>query len=90
MKKTYQKPGICIEKFVLSQNVALSCGWRKDYHTGGYPTHADQLNCGWHNDTEDVTIWVQSPACNELESADFPYYDYCYNNPDGQITVFAS
>lgn len=85
MKKIYQKPGIYVENFGLSQSIAATCGVGNAESTLGKPSLADKNSCGW--DMGNMIIWVERPACKDL----MPDTDMgfgCYNNPNGGVTVF--
>lgn len=88
MKKAYQKPRISVEKFTLSQTVAQSCGYVSG-GSSGFPAHADKHTCGWNDGYGDV-YWLESPACGEVVGEDFSNGEYCYNNPNGGVSIFAS
>lgn len=88
MKKTYQKPRVCIEKFVLSQNVALSCGYT-DEEFIGRPEHTEKNSCGWNNGFGRV-YWLEKPTCGFEVDENFDTGEVCYNNPNGGVTIFAS
>lgn len=88
MKKVYKKPTVHFEQFTMSQSIALSCGYKdEDYY--GFPTHADKLTCGW-NDGSGEVYWTSTPACGDSYSPDLVIGEVCYNNPNGQPTIFAS
>lgn len=88
MKKTYQKPKISIERFVLSQTIAQSCGYVSG-NSSGKPTHANKNTCGWDDGYGDV-YWLSADTCTEIVSEDFTNGEYCYNNPNGGVSIFAS
>lgn len=88
MKKTYTKPRIAIENFVLTQNIAVSCGY-KDEDFLGWPTHGDKEKCGWNNGIGEV-YWTAKPACSDSYSPDLVVGEVCYNSPAGVATIFAS
>lgn len=88
MKKVYKKPRAAIEHFTLTQNIAVSCGYR-DEDFLGWPTQADKANCGWNNGIGEV-YWTQKPACGDNYSPDLPVGEVCYNSPAGTATIFAS
>lgn len=88
MKKTYEKPKIAIEHLTLTQNIAVSCGY-KDEDYLGWPTHGDKESCGWNNGIGEV-YWTETPACSGEYSPDFDMGEVCYNSPAGVATIFAS
>lgn len=88
MKKTYEKPKIAIEHFTLTQNIAVSCGY-KDEDYFGWPTHGDKESCGWNSGIGEV-YWTGKPACSDDYSPDLDIGEVCYNSPAGVATIFAS
>lgn len=88
MKKTYTKPRVAIENFVLTQNIAVSCGY-KDEDFLGWPTQGDKESCGWNNGIGEV-YWTEKPACSGNYSPDLVIGEVCYNSPAGVATIFAS
>ena len=88
MKKTYTKPRVAIENFVLTQNIAVSCGY-KDEDFLGWPTQGDKESCGWNNGIGEV-YWTEQPACSGNYSPDLVIGEVCYNSPAGVATIFAS
>lgn len=88
MKKTYTKPRVAIENFVLTQNIAVSCGY-KDEDFLGWPTQGDKESCGWNNGIGEV-YWTGKPACSGNYSPDLVIGEVCYNSPAGVATIFAS
>lgn len=88
MKKTYQKPEISVERFTLSQTIAQSCGYVSG-GSSGHPTHADKTACGWDDGYGDK-YWLSQGVCDIEVEEDVSVGDYCYNNPNGGITIFAS
>lgn len=88
MKRTYQKPQIAFESFVLTQNIAKPCG---DYSnsTTGKPTHGEPGVCGWEVSGFGV-IWVsEESTCNQVTDPDIEFGGVCYNSPNGN-GIFAS
>lgn len=89
MKKTYVKPALAVESFVLSQSIAANCGVSGGETEWGRPCHGDKTICGW----EDIlgrVLWLSEPACKEIVGPDYGYGGICYNNPNGGATIFAS
>ena len=87
MKKTYEKPKIAIEHLTLTQNIAVSCGY-KDEDYLGWPTHGDKESCGWNSGIGEV-YWTGKPACSGEYSPDLDIGEVCYNSPAGVATIFA-
>ena len=87
MKERYVKPAIYIESFALSQSIAKYCEGAQHSTLGRY-THDDENTCTW--DTGAGTLFYDSAYCN----FDMHIYDdgeyYCYNNPGGITSLFAS
>lgn len=89
MKKIYMKPRMHAEMFVLSQNIAETCGYKDENYLGS-PAHGDKYACGW-NDGMGNTYWLDGVAtCSTVVGEDFVHEEYCYNNPTGLLTIFAS
>ena len=88
MKKEYSKPTLRVEHFSLSQSIAVNCGWTDENYLGS-PTHKDKYTCGWNDGVGNV-IWLSSPTCGKLEGPDYVHEEYCYNNPTGLLTIYAS
>lgn len=89
MKKTYEKPQVCVEYFALSQNIA-NCGAAHLSDIGG-PNHWSKTTCGWdwHDGTSDIA-WASNPPCTELYGETAEINGICYNNPGGGYTIFSS
>lgn len=88
MKEMYVKPLICVESFALTQTIARSCG---DTHqsTLGQSKHADENTCAW--DIGGYTIFYDATYCEDDDPGPIDEIEgYCYNNPDGGVTLFAS
>lgn len=88
MKQTYTKPTLRVERFTIAQSIATSCGWVSG-RTEGFPTQADKSACGWNDGWGDV-YWVTAPVCTTPTSEDAIVGEVCYNNPNGNFSVFAS
>ena len=89
MKKTYEKPKIAIEHFTLTQNIAVSCGY-KDEDYLGRPTHGEKGECGWDNGIGEVYWTSRDAGCSDSYSEDLVVGEICYNSPAGVATIFAS
>ena len=88
MKKKYEKPGLYIENFALSQSIAMDCNLdKKNSGTVGFPTHGDIDTCGW-SDSVDV-VWLNTTNCTQIADNDFIVDAGCYNNPAGLTSLFA-
>lgn len=91
MKKAYTKPQLLVEDFALTQTVASGCG-TSVYSTStlGHPNHWGRSTCGW-DFGDGMILWVDSESsCSIPWGADDDFNGYCYNNPDGGISIFAS
>ena len=82
MKKQYEKPVMYIERFTLSQTIALNCGENVDL---GEPMYGSKETCGWNIDG--TIVFTSKPNCVELTEV---FLDVCYNAPAGGNNVFAS
>ena len=90
MKKTYEKPGLLVENFALSQSIAAGCGVGANHTTLGKPTYINpELNCGW--DSGAWTTWLESSTiCDDKADVNDKINAGCYNNPAGEFQLFAS
>ena len=92
MKKAYEKPGMYVENFSLTQSIAAACGAHHN-STLGRPTHGDIGDCGWYLDkfttywTEGTQVCTDDPGDSFMTDTDGIV---CYNAPNGGQTVFAS
>ena len=85
MKKEYSKPGIIIDDFSITQNIA-SCG----YAGGSQYTHSSPEKCAW-DIGGGVSVFAKGTGvCIEELSPGEKFQDICYNNPDGLKAVFGS
>ena len=90
MKKAYSKPRFAVELFSFSQSIASGCGVSPEGSTLGTPTHATKDSCGW--DLGDFIVFaIGNDRCETLQIPEEDSFEgYCYNNPDGGITIFSS
>lgn len=89
MKKTYVKPALAVESFVLSQSIALSCGVPGDGTSLGKPNHSDRVVCGW--DVDGIIAWLDgNNVCTYPVGPNTEFDGVCYNNPSSGTTIFAS
>ena len=89
MKKTYIKPGIIVEDFVLCQNVSVGgCGAAHKSNLGS-PTQASRDHCGW--DLGGAVLWVSlENKCDVPTGEKADGYLLCYNAPEGGYSIFSS
>ncbi len=90
MKESYVKPSIYMESFALSQTIAKSCTFA---HTGtlGESNHYNEATCEWTVGGQVYFLTSNTDCANAFpEGEDFEIGAYCYNNPDGQGSVFSS
>ena len=93
MKKKYEKPGLYIESFALSQAIALNCnlGHKRDEGTLGEPNYGDSMSCGWKG-PDGKNYWT-SDLVNKCTDEQYgPNDDVgfgCYNNPSATNALFA-
>lgn len=89
MKKTYVKPALMVESFVLNQNIAASCsGVPGGGDNMGMPAHSDKGSCGWN--IGGVILWVEASTCNMQVGEDTETVIGCYNNPTPNMSIFGS
>ena len=85
MKKQYSKPGIIIDDFTITQNIA-SCG----YAGGSQYNHSTPKGCAW-DIGGGVTVFAKGTGyCMEEISPGEKFGEICYNNPEGGKVVFGS
>ena len=87
MKKTYMKPGLYVENFALSQEIAGNCG-HANKPTLGVPAHDNKDSCGW--DMGNLIVWTVGVTPNCTFPGGDKFEGICYNNPNGGQTIFAS
>ena len=90
MKKTYVKPALAVESFVLSQSIANDCGAPGGGTVDGKPGIGSRETCGWQ--VGDWILWIsERTECQIPTSVDDPVNGYiCYNTPDGGYMIFGS
>lgn len=96
MKKQYSKPGIIVENFSISQNIATGCGAAHD-SIWGSPNHWTKETCGWKNQWNQV-LWYEKTICDNIIAKPDPdngipegdVGGICYNNPVNGMTIFSS
>lgn len=89
MKKSYIKPEVHIEHFILSQSIASCAGVTGGGNTLGKPSHWSKETCGW--DVGGWIIWTEPNSCpDEQAGADEDIGGVCYNNPSGNVVAFSS
>lgn len=89
MKQVYTKPVLMVETFTLTQTIATKCGAAHD-STLGTPTHYSKSTCGWDMGGN-VVIWTtEVSSCVIKEDKDIMINGVCYNNPDGNSSIFGS
>lgn len=82
MKKAYEKPVLCIERFTLSQTIATGCGSNLDLSMA---TQQDVYACAW--DIGEFRIFLNEPNCDMPADG---LIDICYNGPQPGFNVFSS
>jgi len=93
VKETYIKPVFYYESFGLTQSIAKAC---EMHHTDtlGNSNHYSELTCEWDFDGETMFFITGLNAdCDDgpdPEDEEFDFGGLCYNNPDGQGTIFSS
>lgn len=90
MKKTYVKPTINLESFVLTQSIAHDCG---DNLTFSYATLKYKGSCGWDltglgDPNSGMVLFMNDQSVCSLPTASIE--GVCYNNPQGGYNVFNS
>ena len=89
MKSKYVKPQLLVEHFSLCQSIASGCDNSAGAPTMGAPLYASKDVCAW--DVGGLAIFTNDvSACFIKIAADDSYSNYCYDNPNGGITIFTS
>ncbi len=97
MKEQYVKPLIVYENFSLTQNIAIDCGDTHD-STLGQSNHLSPDTCNWiQGEGDDAVILFYVDQCEDSVVIGDPepgdeldIEGYCYNNPDGGVSLFSS
>lgn len=87
MKQVYVKPRMIVERFALSQSIALNCGISSTGSTLGKPNSGDSSTCGW--DVGGEILFLAAPICTK-PTTDEMIGSYCYNNPNPESALFSS
>jgi len=86
MKKTYVKPEIAIESFMMTQSIARYC----DGHNNvGYGNHYNPASCTFSNWMEDDINFSEAP-CTLIIPEGTPVEGVCYQNGAAGMNIFAS
>lgn len=99
MKKEYKKPSIYMESFELDTAIC-SCGAGANGGTAfGKPQHGSPTTCAYFNDVSNIGLF-SGENCIDKDPNDGKTYRfipegadggmYCYQQPSGDIKVFAS
>lgn len=90
MKMEYVKPHIIVERFMLTQSIAASCGAPAGGSSLGRPTSQSAATCGW--DLNGVLYFTATTIvdCTEDVTDGFELEGYCYNNPNTMPAFFSS
>ena len=86
MKAAYVKPALFIERFSVSQSIALGCTVGDGLGKGN---HGDKYTCAWVMPSGKMP-WITGTVCNDFYGAEDEFAGLCYNNPDGGMTIFSS
>lgn len=90
MKKMYTKPCFAVELFTMSQSIASGCDLPPEGSTFGSPNYGGKTECGWNIGGLIVFQTVENGCTHVQVGPDDQFMGYCYNNPDGGLTVFGS
>lgn len=89
MKKTYVKPALALESFVLSQSIASTCTVPGGGTELGKPGHSSNQVCGW--EVDGIVVWLDTGnICDYGVSENTQYEGVCYNTPKDGLTIFGS
>ena len=77
MKKEYQKPGIYIECFTMSESVAQNCN--TDIQEATPVTYREYFGAG-ENEYIDIILIGEESACDYVYTSGSKYIESCYNN----------
>lgn len=78
MKKSYQKPEIHYESFLLSQSIATTCDVGAHY--------ASEDSCAFY--IEEIDMWIFSHGTDGCVYHNWD--NICYHVPNGVISIFQS
>lgn len=79
MKKSYVKPQVCFESFLLSASIAVDCGIRN-------PLLSENAQCAFDDNGKRVFLSVENGCRYEPDNN----FKYCYDNPGGALKIFNS
>ena len=90
MKKTYVKPALAVESFVLSQSIAAGCGAAGSGWELGKPNQSSIQSCGWNVD--EIIIWLEGRnVCTDMQlPPETGYEGVCYHTPESGLNIFGS
>lgn len=89
MKSKYVKPELIMENFSLCQSIASGCDGHGASATMGAPLYASKDVCAW--DVGGLAVFSNDVfACFIKVGPNDSYNNYCYDNPNGGITIFTS
>lgn len=90
MKKTYVKPALAVESFVLSQSIAAGCGAAGSGWELGRPNQSSINACGWKVDG--IIVWLDSTSvCTDIQlNPGTEYEGVCYHTPESGLNIFGS
>lgn len=89
MKKQYSKPGIIIENFKISEQIA-TCQGVQHNNSWGSPQQWSKTTCAWL-DNRGFYIFIEGMKdCTKPVDPEGEFFGICYNNPSGKYIIFGS
>ena len=90
MKEKYVKPVIMIERFSLTQSIAVACG-SSVVNPLAKHNHSDAFSCAWIM-PEGSVFTNADHGCVDIEPDpdNVDFWNYCYNNPTADMLMFGS
>lgn len=83
MKKTYEKPEILFESFIMSTNIAAGCKFTNVTFSSGV------FGCGYNDERAQKVVFTTEMGCTTKED-DGEYNTICYNTPTPDSSLFTS
>lgn len=87
MKKPYQKPNLYVEKFVLAEHIAATCG----YSIRDEVTYFDFHECTWN--MEELPVFIEAnDNCVEWkdsENISITCYDLQITATESNVTIYS-
>lgn len=90
MKKQYSKPGIIIENFRISEQIA-TCQGVQHNNSWGSPQQWSKKTCAWLDTYGRYLFIEEMDVCTKpMDAEKGEVGGICYNNPSGLYAIFGS